>query len=210
MGSARRHDLTGQRFHRLVVMELSHIKRQAFWRCLCDCGTVKVVPALGLKNGSSRSCGCLKHETLVDRITSHGLHRHRFYMTWLGMMSRCYNDNHNSYFSYGGAGIRVCDEWHDVRVFVAWCEKNAPDDKSFTLDRHPNPAGDYSPENCRFASKHDQASNRRTTVWMDTEDGRVSFADFVRKYGVVSYSTAVKRTSAGWDRVAAATTPLIF
>jgi hypothetical protein len=58
-------DLTGQRFGRLLVLVRAENgnRKQTRWLCRCDCGIEKVVPALSLKQGGSRSCGCLKAET---------------------------------------------------------------------------------------------------------------------------------------------------
>ncbi len=57
-------DLTGQRFGRLVVIELDRIENWiTYWRCLCDCGNYKVVRAANLKNGYTKSCGCYRIES---------------------------------------------------------------------------------------------------------------------------------------------------
>lgn len=65
-------DLTGKRYGRLVVIEL-HEKRKTgngttlYWKCRCDCGNETVSLGNGLKNGDTKSCGCLKIEELRDR-----------------------------------------------------------------------------------------------------------------------------------------------
>lgn len=67
-------DLVGQRFGRLVVLEFAghnkHGQRQ--WRCLCDCGTEKVVPTQSLKSGNTQSCGCLQREMAAHRTLPPG------------------------------------------------------------------------------------------------------------------------------------------
>ena len=71
MASKTPEDLTEQRFGRLVV--LAKTERQAgrcyFWRCRCDCGKEKDVLSSRLKNGTTRSCGCLIDETLRRDVT---------------------------------------------------------------------------------------------------------------------------------------------
>lgn len=63
-------DLTGQRFGCWSVVSSagagSH--RQIMWNCVCDCGVESVVSGASLRNGDSRSCGCLKWDLLrVER-----------------------------------------------------------------------------------------------------------------------------------------------
>lgn len=71
MGSKTPEDLTGRRFGRLVV--LAKTERQTgrcyFWRCRCDCGKEKDVLSSRLKDGTTRSCGCLIDETLRKDVT---------------------------------------------------------------------------------------------------------------------------------------------
>jgi hypothetical protein len=55
-------DLTGQRFGRLVVVELDKQMIRTFWKCLCDCGEYKTVRNDSLTGGKVRSCGCLHKE----------------------------------------------------------------------------------------------------------------------------------------------------
>jgi len=96
---------------------------------------------------------------LRKRYTKHGVSRCKEYYAWRNMMLRCYDTNHPSYPDYGGRGLRVHKEWHDVVVFVRWAKRNgcAP---GRSLDRRDNRRG-YSPANCRWTSPKMQAANRR-------------------------------------------------
>nr|DAM69209.1 MAG TPA: hypothetical protein [Caudoviricetes sp.] len=59
----KRIDLTGQRFGRLTVTEYDHSEHDgAHWLCKCDCGTEKVIAGYLLRNGATKSCGCLKSD----------------------------------------------------------------------------------------------------------------------------------------------------
>jgi len=100
-------------------------------------------------------------ERAASQMTIHGLEKHPLYNTWNGMMHRCYNDRRENFKWYGGRGIQVCPEWHDVVAFIAWIEANLgarPD--GMTLDRYPDPDGNYEPGNVRWATWVQQARNR--------------------------------------------------
>jgi hypothetical protein len=77
------------------------------------------------------------------------------------MMHRCYNSNNKMYCHYGGRGIVVCEEWHDVREFIQYCEEVlGPLPPKYSIDRIDND-GDYEPGNIRWATASEQIRNRR-------------------------------------------------
>jgi len=89
--------------------------------------------------------------------TLHGGHGTLTYARWKSMMQRCYNKKATNYRYYGALGIRVCEHWHDFAAFLT--DMGACPDRSMTLDRLKNEI-DYTPGNCRWATKADQNRNR--------------------------------------------------
>jgi hypothetical protein len=127
----------------------------------CDCGTERVLTEQSLLSGHTGSCGCLCQEKLLASRTKHGLRHHPLYATWRGMMQRCYDPDWKQFKDYGGRGIKVCDRWHDVRLFIEDIERDlGPRPDGMTLDRADNDSG-YGPGKVRWATRVQQVANRR-------------------------------------------------
>ena len=142
-------DLTGQRFGKLVVISReSRYNRNATWRCLCDCGKETVVRGDVLKRGTTQSCGCGKG-------LKHGYFYEPWYSSYKAMMERCYLPTSGNYERYGGKGVTVCEEWHDITKFAEWVETSgyAP---GLTIDRI-DPAGNYEPSNCQWLTRSENS-----------------------------------------------------
>lgn len=197
---SRRLNLSGKRFGRLLVIQestrsSSNIRR---WLCLCDCGEIKVVRQTELTTGGTRSCGCLKS----DAHTKHGLSKTSAYSSWRSMMKRCYVESSISFPSYGGRGIKVCEEWHEVENFVKDMGERP---ENMTLDRLDNNKN-YEPSNCRWATAEQQQENRRSTKLTkekarEIKDSKERIKDLAKKYGVAGATISSIRTGRNWRYV---------
>lgn len=100
---------------------------------------------------------------------THGLSQTPEYNHWKKMMSRCYNANNPDYVWYGGRGIKVCDQWHDVRQFVEdMGPKPVVGNRRMSIER-VEVNGDYEPDNCIWLPLSMQSKNRRE--WKHTARG---------------------------------------
>lgn len=169
-------NLVGVRYKNCVVIATAdrNQKGQKMWLCRCDCGTEFTRHASKL-SGTSH-CGCLSHENRSRAHQTHGLTRTPEFKTWEGAIQRCTNKNNKDYSRYGARGIHVCDRWIDS--FLAFLDDmGAKPFAGASLDRI-DVNGDYSPENCRWATPHQQASNRRNNLLLDQCGKQLTLYEF--------------------------------
>ena len=166
------------KFGKLTVIEYagSNSEGKSLFRCLCDCGNETTVLGKLLRNGTTKSCGCLIGDVLRKRNKRHGCAQRgsteRLYKVWLTIRNRLYNPKSNVYQHYGGRGIRMCDEWNDYQKFREWAYENGYDPNAArgkcTIDRI-DPDGDYTPDNCRWVDMYVQSKNKRRRESSDSE-----------------------------------------
>jgi len=159
-------NLSGQKIFRLsVIKEVNkpeHLKgnKKRYWLCRCDCGIEKIVESSNLRNGHSKSCGCLKNEMTGNRFRTHGRRQTAEYRSWYAMKDRCLNNRCHAYKDYGGRGIRICPEW--IKSFEKFYSDIGPKPSEIhSIDRIDN-AGNYTKKNCKWSTPKEQANNRRT------------------------------------------------
>lgn len=154
---ARRNVLAeGTRFDRLVVLEDEHSQRV---RVKCDCGERRTVQRAGLRNGTTRSCGCLQRELASSAKLKHGGVGSLTYKSWNNMVQRCTNPRNTAFANYGGRGITVCDRWRtSFEAFLA--DVGERPSRSHSIDRIDNDRA-YERGNVRWASRLVQSNNQR-------------------------------------------------
>ena len=207
-------DLTGKRFGRLLVIEKmsEHDKNGRLrWRCKCDCENEITIVTHGLTKGTS-SCGCLQKEVARDAHLVHGdcrrgQKKNRLFWIWAGMKNRIFNKNNHAYAAYGGRGITVCQEWLEYTNFKNWAVANGYNE-ALTLDRI-DVNGDYTPENCRWATYEVQANNSRKNVFWEYNGERLTIAQWAKKLGIKPSRLWTRVHNHKWSVERALSTPLI-
>ena len=186
-------DLTGQRFGKLLVIERANVVgkagQNAKWKCLCDCGKTHIVYSHCLKDGSVKSCGCL----LVEMHKTHGMTKTKLYSVWNCIKQRCNNPNYKNYDDYGGRGIKLFKDWQDD--FLAFREYVVKlphyNEKGYSIDRINN-NGNYEPGNIRFATKREQALNRRNTAYYEEDGIKITLKE-LSEITHIPYGTLIDR-----------------
>ena len=194
--------MTGQRYGRLLV--LSQAGRQGSfvcWLCRCDCGVERVFCGNNLRRGLSTSCGCRKKEVSGARFSKMNLsHGQSFvgrvseeYKIWANMLYRCRTESAPNFENYGGRGIKVCIRWETFESFFQ--DLGPRPSPEHSIDRRDNDLH-YSCGKCRecvkrgwtrnvfWATRAEQAANRRTTILIEYKGKVQSISDWHKETGL--------------------------
>lgn len=199
---ARMKDMVGQRFGRLVAVEPVGKARNGgvLWKCKCDCGNFCTVAQgnLSEKNYGTKSCGCLRRESMKQaqkKTVTHGQSRTRLYNIWHGAIDRCEREGAIGYKNYGARGISFYPPWKEnFDEFKKWALSNGYQD-GLEIDRIDNSKG-YSPDNCRWVTRSENNSNKRTNVIRTCNGVTDTLTNLCKMFGK-RYGTVRQRVSNG-------------
>ena len=201
---AKHQDLTGMVFGRLTVLREAEKKKPGvyLWECECSCEnhTHVIVEGSNLKNGNTKSCGCLHREAVVARNKAGRNHEEKYdrlYRIWKAMQHRCYSENDEHYHHYGGKGIVICDEWlSDFDNFVNWSINNGYND-TLTIDRVDSNKN-YCPENCRWITQKEQTNNTSRNKYLEYKGRKQTLAQWCEELGLNYSRTKARINACGW------------
>ena len=182
----------GKKIGRLTIQKavISLNDGRKYLKCLCDCGRKLMVLEKNVSRGATKSCGCLRSEITSARNRSHGLSNSEEYQIWCGIIKRCENRKSLGFKNYGGRGISICKRWRsDFNFFIKDMGKRPS--KNHSIDR-VDVNGNYSPENCRWASKSIQMRNTRRARFIDLNGEPTPLAEAAEKMNI-SKSTLYSR-----------------
>ena len=188
-------ELSGKKFGRLTVIRRCENNKHGLprWECKCDCGNITLVDGQHLREGKTKSCGCLKK----DAQKTHGMTHTRLHRIWANMKTRCGNPNRRDYKHYGQRGIEICRDWCDFLTFYEWAVNNGYKD-GLTLDRI-DANGNYEPSNCRWATAKEQCNNR-TNNHLITYNGETKTISQWAEERNINHDTLYSRINrAHWD-----------
>ena len=190
-------DITGQTFGKLTVLKEAgrNSENRATWVCKCECGKEAIVIGKSLRQGHTKSCGCI--------VNKHNMTDTPTWTTWRAMMRRCYETTFKHYSRYGARGILVQESWHE---FVNFYNDMGERPDGTSLDRINND-GNYEVTNCRWADNFTQNNNRGNYNTSYTLNGVTkNQSEWARELGIKE--TAIQeRLRRGWSVEKALTTP---
>lgn len=157
------------------------------FQCTCICGIERDVYIQNIKRGLTKSCGC------KGRPNSGQLKKEK--RAWSLMRYRCQTPTSSDWANYGGRGIKICERWGILENFLADMGPIVGD--ANTLERIDCDK-DYEPSNCRWATRTEQAQNKRNTIFISLDGRKIRFQDACASYGI-RRSTVKERLNRGWD-----------
>lgn len=177
--------LIGSKFSYLTVIGYSPKPHAKSWECRCVCGNITWRAKYQLMSKKGKSCGCKKVLFSGAARRVHGMHKTPEHSAWMSMKYRCLNKNCKQYKNYGGRGIKICKKWSDPKTGFLnfFADMGVKPTLTHCLERIDNNKG-YNPSNCKWATRLEQARNRRSTVMVTYRGKKISLSELAEKFGL--------------------------
>lgn len=127
----------------------------------------------------------------------------KLYVIWGSMIQRCNDKNHHSYSRYGGRGILVQDSWLKFNAFSKDMKNSYK--QGLTIERIDNESN-YSKSNCCWATKKEQANNRRSNRIIEFNGNSKTLAQWSEELGIKRTTISQRLDYYGWSISKALTT----
>lgn len=192
-------NILGQRFGRLTPIGLlGSVIKITFWLCRCDCGEFAIIRGSKLRNGHTRSCGCLRQERRKTGNTTHG-HVHNkkkssTYRSWQHMKRRILNPQDRAFKNYGGRGLQLHEPWLKFENFLR--DMGPSPTKKHSIERVDNERG-YFPDNCIWATHAVQVMNTRKNRYLTANGETHCISEWARRQNIKDPSTICRRLKTG-------------
>lgn len=194
--------MMGKQFGQLTVVGRTFHCGRWHCKCECSCGKVSIVRASALRRETRYCWDCGQKSK-----RTHGLTRTSIHGIYGSMLARCYNPKHKSWVDYGGRGIKVCKRWrvgeNEKHPLTCFSEDMGPKPTpQHSIERRDN-NGHYTPKNCYWATKDEQAINRRVSRTVIYKGTKYHVRDACELAGLKRYDVdnAVKRFDASLQQI---------
>ncbi len=185
----------------------------AYWLFKCDCGNEKALPASPVRSGNTKSCGCLKIETL-KKPRKHGDSRRSGrsaeYRCWCDVKTRVRNSNRVGWKNYGGreeqdgGPVTLAERWKVYANFIA--DMGRKPGPKYSIERRDNKLG-YCPENCYWGTRKEQANNTRQNRIIEFQGQRLNTHQWAEKTGIKYWTLRSRLFQSKWSVEKALTIP---
>jgi hypothetical protein len=191
-------DMMGKKYGQLLAISpagRSDSSKNIIWVFKCSCGRLCEFSGYSVRSGKTIDCQLCSRERLRLSSVDHGKSNSVEFRTWTDIQSRCHNPNATSYPRYGGRGIEVCARWRDS--FSAFLEDMGPRPNGMSIERNDNDKN-YTPDNCRWATRTEQANNRKNNVIVTIDNESKTIAQWASHAGIKN-GTMWYRVKAGYS-----------
>ena len=186
--------IKGNKYGRLTVL---HVDIVSLF-CVCECGNHKIINRNHVLSGHTKSCGCLHRDVVSKLSRTHGMTNTSEYSSWENMKYRCNmkDDGSIKYKRYAGKGITYDIRWESFENFYE--DMGDKPNSTYSIERINNNKGYYK-DNCKWASKTEQARNTKQVVLIYYNGEKKSLSEWSKIIGISRTTLHNRINKLGWS-----------